>query len=196
MPQVCSICRHNQRDQIEQAMVRNISCRKIAALYRVSSSAVSRHRQHVPEQILGAARTAKDAENTELVKATDKLLAEIHTLQRRVKRSKKRDTVQAGDLLLKISREVRALLELRERLAPRGSAAQPQAKEQRSDDDSELLTEEEATALAKRFLASRPGADVPKTSLQRGSQVTENEHHVEGDLALSKSVDFGTVGAR
>ncbi|HLM81067.1 MAG TPA: hypothetical protein VK302_10585 [Terriglobales bacterium] len=196
MPQTCKICRHIQRDEIEQAMLRKVSCRRIATLFQVSPSAVSRHRSHTSEQFLGAGVLAKPVKNedSEVLRAIDKLLAEIHLLQRRLRQGRQRNTVQGADMILKVSRELRCLVELRERLAgPRVSTAQP-AKEQALDDDAELLSEDEAVQIAKKFLASR--GDVPKTPVQRGSQVAENEQGVSGESALSKSFDFGTVGAR
>lgn len=156
MAQTCKICRHVKRNDVEKAILANVPYRRIAELFQVSISALSRHKEHIPAALLGAGRAAKDAENSELVKATDRLLARMNTLERSVKRSKKRDTVQAGDLLLKISREVRALLELRERLAgPRVSASQPQTRGQTVDDDTETISEAEADQIARKWLAQR-----------------------------------------
>jgi hypothetical protein len=171
MPQTSKIDHHPKRHEIEQAMVRGVPYRRIKELFQVSISAISRHKDRVSPQLLGAARAARDGENSELVKATDKLLAQMNMLQRRVKRSKKRDTVQAGDLLLKISREVRALLELRERLAgPRVGAAQPQAKERAHDDEDEAISEAEADQIARRWLAQRtPKAEPGSTEAATAS---------------------------
>lgn len=158
MLQTCAICRHPQRDEIEQAMLRKVPCRRIAKQFQTSASTVSRHRGHTSEQFIGAGAVAKGAKNedSELLKAIDKLLAEVHYLQRRLRQGRQRNTVQGADMILKVSREVRALLELRERFAgPRASAAQPQAKEQGLDDDAETLSEAEADQLARRWLAQR-----------------------------------------
>jgi hypothetical protein len=157
MAQTCSICKHPQRDVIERAMVGNVSCRKIARLYQTSPSAVSRHRQHVPGPLLGEGRALKNAEDSELAKATDKLLAEIRGMQRRLRLSRKRNTVEVADLLLKISREIRALLELRSRIAgPRSQAqrANPSPQEATEQDDAEI-TAEEADSIAEKWLKRR-----------------------------------------
>jgi hypothetical protein len=173
MSQTCGICRHSRREEIERAMLGNISCRKIAGLYQTSPSCVSRHRQHIPASLLGAARSRANQEDSELAKATDKLLAEVRGMQRRLRLSRKRNTVEVADLLLKISREIRALLELRSRIAgPRANAMQrpgPSTQEPTESDAAEI-TEAEADEIAKKWLARRGSAldhnaNVPLKSL-------------------------------
>ena len=48
MTRPCTICTHEQRNEIERAVVLQTRYRKIAALYSVSESAISRHvRDHI-----------------------------------------------------------------------------------------------------------------------------------------------------
>jgi hypothetical protein len=157
MAQTCSICRHPRREEVERSLLGNIAYRRIAQQFQVSISALSRHKEHVSGALLGAARSRANQEDSELVKATDKLLAEVRGLQRRLKQSRKRNTIEAGDLLLKISREIRALLELRSRLAgPRMTTTQRQMPAQEQpDDDAAEITPDEADRIASKWLARR-----------------------------------------
>lgn len=173
MSQTCGICKHPRRTEIERAMAGNISCRKIAAQWQTSASCVSRHRAHTPEALLGAGRSTMNAEENELTKQTDKLLTEVRGMQRRLRLSRKRNTVEVADLLLKISREIRSLLELRSRIAgPRVGIQRPSsAAAQPTEADEVEITESEADALAKKWLARREGAsgsapNVPAKSLE------------------------------
>ena len=176
MAQTCTICKHPKRQEIERAMVGKVSCRKIAALYDFSASTVSAHRRHLPEALLGAGRDAKSQEDNELAKATNKLLQKMQWMERRVRHGKNRNTAAAGELLLKISREVRALLELRARFtSPRVSSSSP-AQQQRTNpseehDDAEISIDE-ADEIAKKWLTRRgekSAEDVPKTLLTDGA---------------------------
>ena len=106
MPRVCTICPHPEHEAINQALVAGESAPKIAAKYRVSDDAITRHRAHVP------ATLAKATEAKETALADD-LLAQVKAL-----RNKSISILQkaeaAGDLrtaLLGI-REARACIEL------------------------------------------------------------------------------------
>jgi hypothetical protein len=137
--------------------VGKVAYRRIAEQFHLSLSTISRHKEHVPAALLGEARAAKNQEDSELAKATDKLLAEIRGMQRRLRTSRKRNTIEVADLLLKISREIRALLELRSRFAgPRSQAqrATPSPREAMDPDDAEI-TAEEADQIAAKWLARR-----------------------------------------
>ena len=58
MPRHCSICRHEAREAIDQALVGTASIRDIAALYRVSQDALSRHKaDHLPLTVAKAEAT-------------------------------------------------------------------------------------------------------------------------------------------
>ena len=86
--------------------------------------------------------------------------------QRRLKASRQRNTPQVCDMLLKISREVRALLELRSRVStPRySSPAQRPSQEATAQDDDIEITEDEAVQIAEKFLARRRGGALEQHS--------------------------------
>lgn len=75
MPRVCTICTHAERSEIDAALVRGESFRHIAAQFRVSTTALQRHKaEHVPVLLL------KSKEAQELVHA-DNLLDQLSDLQ-------------------------------------------------------------------------------------------------------------------
>jgi hypothetical protein len=76
MPRACTICSHPERPAIDRALVSAISAPKIAAKYRVSEDAVTRHRAHIPGK-LAQAQAAAD------VAQADDLLGQVQDLQRR-----------------------------------------------------------------------------------------------------------------
>lgn len=173
MSQQCSICAHEHRDQIEKLMVANVSCRKIGRQFDLSASTVSRHRHHVPESLLGAARAAKNKEENELVRSCNRLLADVSLMSRKVRHSGLRNSVEAAKVLLQLSRETREILLLRSRLSGAGSAQRPSsAAAQPTEGDEVEITESEADALAKKWLARRESAsgdvpNVPAKSLEQ-----------------------------
>ncbi len=64
MPRVCTICTHPEREAIDQALVGTTNLREIAALYRVSDDAITRHRGHMLVPLVQAqeVRAAVEAE--------------------------------------------------------------------------------------------------------------------------------------
>jgi len=106
MPRLCTICIHSERTAIDGALVAGQSLAAIAALYRVSQDAVSRHRAHLPPAMAkaqGAKEAAQGEQLLEQVKAfRNKALALMQKAE------------GAGDLKTAIAglREARACLEL------------------------------------------------------------------------------------
>ena len=77
MPQVCTICSHDERDAIEDAFIAGTPKRRIASHHGVSERAVRYHmREHLPE-LLALARDAERASRA------DSLLDRIEALQSR-----------------------------------------------------------------------------------------------------------------
>ena len=60
MPRQCSICAHDERAHIDQALVSGDSNRRIAAQFGVAESSVRRHKDsHLPQSIVKAAEAAE-----------------------------------------------------------------------------------------------------------------------------------------
>jgi hypothetical protein len=168
MAQTCGICKHPRRPEIERALMGNVPYRKIEQLFQVNISTLSRHKEHAGE-LLGAARGLESEE----AKVADRLLAQIQALERRIKVGRKRNTPEAADLLLKISREIRALLELRARVqVPRpASRPTPQTMSSRDDGESEITTEE-ADQIAAKWLARRASASTKVATSEQETDPT------------------------
>jgi hypothetical protein len=77
VPRRCSICRHEHVEQINQALVEGTVLSEIAALFRVSDDALSRHRNNHLPVTLTKAREAKE------VAQADDLLGQVRNLQDR-----------------------------------------------------------------------------------------------------------------
>lgn len=114
MPRVCTICTHDQRGEIDAALLAGESYRSIAKRSETSESAVYRHREHVSERL--APHLAKAHEAAEVVKA-DTLLDRLKELNSDT-REILRETREAGnnDLALKAIARVEKQLELEAKL--------------------------------------------------------------------------------
>lgn len=107
MPQICKVCRHSQRSEIDQALVAGESLRNIAGRFGTSASALHRHKCNDLPMALSRAVEAQNA-----VAASD-LLSQVRTLASRAEAILGRAEA-SGDLrtaLLAI-REVRCTFEL------------------------------------------------------------------------------------
>lgn len=81
MPRVCTICTHDQRDEIDAAIVSGAPYRQIAERFGTSESAMYRHKNdHASKRV--AARVAK-AQDAKDVADADDLLAQIKALRNR-----------------------------------------------------------------------------------------------------------------
>jgi transposase-like protein len=77
MPRTCSVCGHDQRPAIDQALVSGATYRTIADRFGLSETALKRHkREHLP------AHVAKAGEALEVARADD-LLTQIKGLRNR-----------------------------------------------------------------------------------------------------------------
>ena len=75
MPRTCTICGHEARTDIEEALVTGTPYRKIAERFSVSAAALSRHKSgHLPEKLAKAQEAQEAAE-------ADDLLRQIRVLQ-------------------------------------------------------------------------------------------------------------------
>ncbi len=106
MPRVCSVCTHEQRADIDSALLAEEPYRHIAARYGTSTGALQRHREHIPVHLA----KAKDAEE---ITQADTLLEQVRNLQTRALSILDRAD-EAGDLRTALGaiREARSNLEL------------------------------------------------------------------------------------
>lgn len=75
MPRVCTVCIHPERQGIDKALAEGLPIAKIAALYRVSEDALTRHKAaHLPQALAQAHQAAQVAHG-------DDLLSRIEALQ-------------------------------------------------------------------------------------------------------------------
>lgn len=63
MPQTCTICQHNRREEIDRALVDGESFRNIAQRTGTSTTALHRHKtQHIPKSLALARETAEEVQ--------------------------------------------------------------------------------------------------------------------------------------
>ena len=63
MPQTCTICRHERREEIDRALVDGESFRNIAKRTGTSTTALHRHKtQHIPKSLALAKETAEEVQ--------------------------------------------------------------------------------------------------------------------------------------
>jgi hypothetical protein len=113
MPRFCSICTHDAREEIDQALVRGESTAKIAGRYRtLDERALRRHRSNHLPATLARAHEAEEVANA------DDLLAQVRDLQARALTILDK-AEEAGELItaLRAIREARGNLELLGKLA-------------------------------------------------------------------------------
>ncbi len=107
MPRVCTVCNHSQRAEIEQLLLENEPLRDVAGRYRVSKSALERHKKaHIPLALVKAQNAAEAAQADTLLEQVQHLKARALTILDKAE--------GAGDLKTALSaiREARNTLEL------------------------------------------------------------------------------------
>ena len=111
MPRLCTICRHRQREMIDQALVGEEPYRHIAARFQVSTGALQRHNQEHLPQHLTQAKAAQE------VTQADGLLAKVQDLEADAKRIQGQAEA-TGDLRTALQgiRELVRIIELQARL--------------------------------------------------------------------------------
>ena len=77
MPRTCTVCHHERLEQINRALVEGVAFPALAAKYRVSKDALSRHKaNHLPATLV-------KAQQAQEVAHADDLLKEVKSLQAR-----------------------------------------------------------------------------------------------------------------
>ena len=84
MSRHCSVCDHPQRPAIDRELIEAKPFRNIAEHYRLTTSAVHRHRQsHLPQALVRAERTSKMIEASSLFTRLGDLEAHADRLRRK-----------------------------------------------------------------------------------------------------------------
>jgi len=106
MPQTCSICKSKRLAEINRELITGTSCRDIARRYRLSKTAVNRHKQaHLPASL----QLAREHEN---VLSAEHLLAEMSELKDRLWRGlEQAETARNPAAFVSFAREFRQCLE-------------------------------------------------------------------------------------
>jgi hypothetical protein len=111
MPQTCTICRHQHRNEIDKALIRPESLRDIALRFGTSKSALERHRAKcLPKHLLLAKQDSETQNATALVNELRELAKKTGDILSRAMREKN------GDLALKAIARLERQLELKARL--------------------------------------------------------------------------------
>ncbi|MGO9666406.1 MAG: hypothetical protein ACLP66_24285 [Polyangia bacterium] len=147
MPRTCTICKHSNRHEIDQALVSGCSFRDVARQYETSPSAVHRHRSHILPAVAEAKQATDDAHADSLRDQLHGLVATAHRIGQAAEAKHDLKTALAA------VRELTRLVELTARM--RGELpAQPVSvtvappKEMTLEEAAEIL--KSAPALAKR----------------------------------------------
>ncbi|HEY8692237.1 MAG TPA: hypothetical protein VIR57_05785 [Chloroflexota bacterium] len=111
MPRTCSVCAHNQRAEIDRALIAGGSFRNIAEQFGTSATALFRHKaEHLPATLV-AAQQAQEAAHG------DDLLQQVRDLQQRTYGIlASAEASGDGRTALLAVRECRGLLELLARI--------------------------------------------------------------------------------
>jgi hypothetical protein len=113
MPQSCSICRHEKRVEIDEALVCSTPVRNIAARFKTSASSVHRHKLHLPGELAKAKRAGEVARADDLLDRVEHLIAKCEKIAVAASKQKKKNWAAA----LGAYREIRQCLELLGRLS-------------------------------------------------------------------------------
>jgi len=68
VPRTCTICTHEQRRDIDAALLNETPLRDIARRYATSKDAVARHREHLPSQLVKAQQQEDVSQAIDVVK--------------------------------------------------------------------------------------------------------------------------------
>ena len=77
----CTCCKSSSREEIDRAIIANESVRDIAGRYRVSKSAVDRHRAHIQDLVRSNAEQRVETLENDLQRAEGRLEALYSTAE-------------------------------------------------------------------------------------------------------------------
>jgi len=107
MPMPCATCKHSQRAKIDEALVTGTSTLlELSQTYALSTTALHRHKTHIPAALVVAKQAREATEATTLLERVESLIRDCHHIAARAQREKQ--WIAATGAL----REVRLCLEL------------------------------------------------------------------------------------
>ncbi|MFA5346928.1 MAG: hypothetical protein WC294_02230 [Methanoregula sp.] len=117
MTRLCSICTHKKLQEINAELAIETTYREISHKFKVSKSALNRHRQHLPVPLIAAAQRLKVEEAAAATTGDPDVLTQVKDLNTRATRILN-DCEKDKDRHHEIAamREARGLLELQSRL--------------------------------------------------------------------------------
>lgn len=121
MPQICTVCRHPQRLQIERALLNRDTYRNIAKQFETSTAALVRHRDHIAgaiEEHTSARETARTRTLLQDVRAGEGRAERLYQhaeriLARALEDNDRRSALQSIKVAIGVMAEARNLMEVR-----------------------------------------------------------------------------------
>src|SRR4051812_32973538 len=80
MPQTCTVCRHEERAQIDTALIENEPLRNIAERFGLTPTSLHRHKQHLSTELIMAKQAYEVAQATTLLDHLQSLISRLDRL--------------------------------------------------------------------------------------------------------------------
>jgi len=107
MPQVCTICKHHRRDEIDRALIGGESFRNIAERFGTSATALFRHKQRdLPATLVKAKDVSEAARAETLLDRLKALNAETLAILREARNASTRDNELALKAIARVERQL------------------------------------------------------------------------------------------
>ena len=106
MPQKCTICIHENQEEMDELLLSGTPLRKIASQYDASAAALQRHKQHISKIVAAAHKAVVIAKADTLLDQVKNLLSQAERLTARAEQAGSLDTALRGIA------QVRGVLEL------------------------------------------------------------------------------------
>ncbi len=110
MPRVCTICTHEQRREIDTALLNETPLRDIARRYATSKDSLARHRDHLPKQLVKAQEQEDVSQAIDVVKQLKAINGATLAILKEARDDKN------GELALKAVDRIQRQLELQAKL--------------------------------------------------------------------------------
>jgi len=110
VPRTCTICTHEQRPEIDAALLNETPLRNMAQRYGTSATALHRHRHHLPKQLVKAQEQEDVSKAIDVVKQLKAINAATLAILKEARADKN------GELALKAVDRIQRQLELQAKL--------------------------------------------------------------------------------